>query len=251
MQTQIRLSALVLAAVMSLGVVAGLIALRPPLTQMYYVQMAALIAGAGLVVTLYNYVLTARLRRRSASSEHTEEAPTHAAATVDCTPTAASPAYAATEESELPTAPIAQPAGAVVRDEVLHAEEMLPDGLDELLDMAYEAAADDPIRAIAAYRRALLRYPDDSYMPYLIIELSTLYKRLGDYDAALALYDQALALSLVAKNAVMVQEFQRSRKALAVVSDMLTALGTPSLPFGEVSKEIIAEADRCAEELNI
>lgn len=240
---QIRPSALVLSVVMSIGVVAGLIALQPALTHLYYVQMGALIAGAGLIVTLYNFFLT---RRAGRGVETTSPS---VAPTVDCTAVAASPAYAATAESEQLVTAVARPAIAVVRDEVQHAEELLPDGLDDLLDIAYEAAANDPIRAIAAYRRALARYPADTYMPYLIIELSTLYKQLGDYDAALALYDQALALPLVAKNAVMVQEFQRSRKTLAVVSDMLTALGTPSLPFGEIPKEILAEANRRAEEL--
>jgi len=101
--------------------------------------------------------------------------------------------------------------------------------------------------AIAAYRRALARYPNDSYMPYLIIELSTLYKRMGDYDAALALFDEMLALPVVAKNAVVVQEFQRSRRALRVVFDMLAAQEPPALPFGEVPKELLAEADRLAD----
>ena len=123
--------------------------------------------------------------------------------------------------------------------------------MNALLDMAYEAAEKNPLRAIAAYRHALASYPDDSYIPYLIIELSTLYKRMGAYNAALALFDEALTLPVVAKNADMAQEFQRSRKALAVVSHMLTAQGTPTLPFGEVPKRILAEADRCAEEPNI
>jgi len=127
--------------------------------------------------------------------------------------------------------------------------EELPESLDALLDIAYEAADSNPVRAIAAYRRALARYPEDSYMPYLIIELSTLYKNLGDYDAALALLDEALALPVIAKNAVMLQEFQHSRNILTVVSHMLTAQGTPALPFGEVPKELLMEADRRAEEL--
>ena len=67
MQQQIRLSALIFAVLISIGVVAGLIALRPPLTEVYYMQMGALIAGAGLVVTLYNRFLTARDRRRAQS----------------------------------------------------------------------------------------------------------------------------------------------------------------------------------------
>lgn len=209
LQTQIRRSSLVLALFMSVAVVAGMIALRPPLTQMYYVQLGGLIAGAGLVVTLYNYVLTVRARP--------QECP------------AALPSDA-----------------ALVQDET--AEE-LPDTLDALLDMAYEAAEHAPLRAITAYRAAFTRYPNDSYMPYLIIELSTLYKQQGDYDAALTLFDEALALPTITKNEAMVQEFERSRRFLAVVSHMLAARGTPALPFGEVPKELLAEADRRAEEL--
>ena len=263
LQSDIRLSSLVLAALMGVVVVAGMIALRPPLTQMYYVQLGGLIAGAGVVVTLYNYFLTARRRHQETAAE--ESALPAEVWAVDCADDAP-PAYAATEESALPVEPVARPAIAVVTElsavvqeaeplaaapAQVYAEEELPESLDALLDMAYEAAADVPLRAIAAYRRALARYPEDSYMPYLIIELSTLYKRLGDYDAALALLDEACALPIIAKNAVMVQEFERSRRALTVVSYMLTAQGTPTLPFGDVPKEILAEADRRAEGLNI
>jgi len=263
LQSDIRLSSLVLAALMGVVVVAGMIALRPPLTQMYYVQLGGLIAGAGVVVTLYNYFLTARRRHQETVAE--ESALPAEVQAVDCADDAP-PAYAATEETALPVEPVARPAIAVVTElsatvqeaeplaaapAQVYAEEELPESLDALLDMAYEAAADAPLRAIAAYRRALARYPEDSYMPYLIIELSTLYKRLGDYDAALALFDEALALPLIANNAVMVQEFERSRRALTVVSYMLTAQGTPTLPFGDVPKEILAEADRRAEGLNI
>ena len=258
MLTEIRLSSLVLAALMGVAVVVGMIVLRPSLTQMYYVQLGALIAGAGVIVTLYNYFLTARRRAVTPAAE--EFVPPAEIPAVDCSGDA-SPAYAATEESALPLEPVARPAIAVVTDlsaaedfvppAEAQEEEELPESLDALLDMAYEAAEKAPLRAIAAYRRAFARYPEDSYIPYLIIELSTLYKRLGDYDAALALFDEALALPLIAQNAVMAQEFERSRRALTVVSHMLTAQGTPKLPFGEVPKELLAEADRRAEGLNI
>ena len=235
LQTQIRPSSLVLAILMGIGVVIGMITMRPSLTQMYYVQLGALIAGAGLIVTLYNYFLTAHMRQRSASPDGGGAA------------ASALPAYAATQESVQPVSPVARPARAVVTEGPVPAEK----SMNALLDMAYEAAEKNPLRAIAAYRHALASYPDDSYIPYLIIELSTLYKRMGAYNAALALFDEALTLPVVAKNADMAQEFQRSRKALAVVSHMLTAQGTPTLPFGEVPKRILAEADRCAEEPNI
>ena len=259
LQTQIRRSSLVLALFMSVAVVAGMIALRPPLTQMYYVQLGGLIAGAGLVVTLYNYVLTVCTRpQERPAALPLDAAP--AILTVDTVPEEAQvcvpadelrtdAAYEETRERQEPslnTTAVARPAAALVQDET--AEE-LPDTLDALLDMAYEAAEHAPLRAITAYRAAFTRYPNDSYMPYLIIELSTLYKQQGDYDAALTLFDEALALPTITKNEAMVQEFERSRRSLAVVSHMLAARGTPALPFGEVPKELLAEADRRAEEL--
>ena len=241
MQTQIRFSSLVLSVFMSIGVVVSIIALHPPLTPMYYVQLGALVAGAGLIVTLYNHFLTVRTRRRDTAAAPVEgdEVPTVETAS-------ARAAYADTQGMQPAVTAVAYPAAPVVQE--AGAAEVLPKSLDALLDIAYEAAAEHPLRAIAAYRRALARYPNDSYMPYLIIELSTLYKQLGSYDAALALFDEALALPLIAKNAGLVQEFQRSRRVLAVVSDMLTAQGIPALPFGEVPKGLLAEAERQAAE---
>ena len=263
MQSQIRPSSLVLAVLMSVGLVAGSIVFRPSLTQALYVRYALLIAGAGLIVTLYNYFLTMRMRGRAQQdaeemilSPPPVEMPPQEADTV----TAAPAAYAATAETALPEA--AFPAAADPAEEMKTEErrmvveipsrreaEELPGSLDGLLDVAYEAAEHNPLRAVAAYRRALTRYPDDSYVPYLIIELSTLYKRLGDYDAALALFDEALALPVIAKNAVMAQEFHRSRRVLTVVSHILAAQGTPTLPFGDVPRDLLLEADQRAEEL--
>ena len=235
MPLQIRLSSIVLAVLISAALVAGMILLRPPLTQQYYVQMAVLIAGAGLVVTLYNRAMTARARRRAAA------APAPAQETL----AEQVPAYAETAAAVLPDT------GEVQADAPPHhaaaAEEALPERLDALLDLAYEMAVAQPARAIAAYRYALARYPGDSYMPYLVIELSTLYKQRGDYAAALALFDEALALPIIVQNTVMAQEFRRSRRALAAVSQMLAARGTPALPFGDVPKEVLSEADRLAD----
>ena len=265
----------------------GLIHYAPPLTQTYYWRLGGLIAGAGLLVTLFDRLMAARARRRAAkkpplSFEEEQTALPTAAETITERPAVSIfPAKAAA----VPKAP-PQPAGkklaAKKKKAKAHAKknaakptphraaatpsaavsaatppakspppapppaEHLPDGLDALLDIAYASAEPAPERAVAAYRKALARYPQDSYMPYLVIELSTLYKRLGNYDAALRLFDKALALPIIAKNAVMVQEFRRSRRTLHAVSDMLRARGTPALPFGEVPEDVLAAADRQA-----
>ena len=286
---EIRLSALILTVLISIALVVGLIHYAPPLTQTYYWRLGGLIAGAGLLVTLFDLLMAARARRRAAkkpplSFEEEQTALPAAAETITERPAVSIfPAKAAA----VPKAP-PQPAGkkltAKKKKAKAHAKknaakpapplaavppltavppcvaappvkspppapppaEHLPDGLDALLDIAYASAEPAPERAVAAYRKALARYPQDSYMPYLVIELSTLYKRLGNYDAALRLFDEALALPIIAKNAVMVQEFRRSRRTLHAVSDMLRARGTPALPFGEVPEDVLAAADRQA-----
>ena len=288
---EIRLSALILTVLISIALVVGLIHYAPPLTQTYYWRLGGLIAGAGLLVTLFDRLMAARARRHAAkkpplSFEEEQTAMPAAAETMTERPSVSIFPAKATAAA-MPQAP-PQPAGkklaAKKKKAKVHAKknaakpapplaavppltavpprveappvkspppapppaEHLPDGLDALLDIAYASAEPAPERAVAAYRKALARYPQDSYMPYLVIELSTLYKRLGNYDAALRLFDEALALPIIAKNAVMVQEFRRSRRTLHAVSDMLRARGTPALPFGEVPEDVLAAADRQA-----
>ena len=283
---EIRLSALILTVLISIALVVGLIHYAPPLTQTYYWRLGGLIAGAGLLVTLFDRLMAARARRRAAKQpplSFEEEQTALPAATETITERPAVSIFPA-KAAAVPKAP-PQPAGkklaAKKKKAKAHAKknaakpthraaatpsaavsaatppakspppatppaEHLPDGLDALLDIAYASAEPAPERAVAAYRKALARYPQDSYMPYLVIELSTLYKRLGNYDAALRLFDEALALPIIAKNAVMVQEFRRSRRTLHAVSDMLRARGTPALPFGEVPEDVLAAADRQA-----
>ena len=288
---EIRLSALILTVLISVALVVGLIHYAPPLTQTYYWRLGGLIAGAGLLVTLFDRLMAAWARRRAAKKpplSFEEEQTAMPAATETITERPSVSIFPAkTTAAAMPQAP-PQPAGkklvAKKKKAKAHAKknaakpvpplaavptlaaepprvaappakspppapspaEHLPDGLDALLDIAYVSAEPAPERAVAAYRKALARYPQDSYMPYLIIELSTLYKRLGNYDEALHLFDEALALPIIAKNAVMVQEFRHSRRTLHAVSDMLRARGTPALPFSEVPEDVLAAADRQA-----
>ena len=288
---EIRLSALILTVLISIALVVGLIHYAPPLTQTYYWRLGGLIAGAGLLVTLFDRLMAARARQRAAKKpplSFEEEQSAMPAATETMTERPSVSIFPAkTTAAAMPKAP-PQPAGKKLAAKKKKAKahvkksaakpasplaavppltavsprvapppakssppahppaEHLPDGLDALLDIAYASAEPAPERAVAAYRKALARYSQDSYMPYLVIELSTLYKRLGNYDAALRLFDEALALPIIAKNAVMVQEFRRSRRTLHAVSDMLRARGTPALPFGEVPEDVLAAADRQA-----
>ena len=65
---EIRLSALILTVLISIALVVGLIHYAPPLTQTYYWRLGGLIAGAGLLVTLFDRLMAARARRREIRS---------------------------------------------------------------------------------------------------------------------------------------------------------------------------------------
>lgn len=254
---QIRLSSVVFAALLGVGLVAGLIAFSPALTRMYYVHLALLILGAGACVTLYNRRAAHRVRPRADAAplsfeEDPDAVPEPITDAAVCTaperfasmPGGAVPvdhaADGARSGASLPTS-----AAAVV---IAAEEERLPTDLDALLDIAYESAAQNPAHAIRAYREALARHPGDSYMPYLVIELSTLYKNMGDYGAARSLFNHALTLPSIARNPVMVQEFQRSLRYMDALSLLLALRGTPTLPFGDVPKDLIDAANRQADE---
>ncbi|MBF1714963.1 MAG: conjugal transfer protein TraD, partial [Selenomonas sp.] len=70
---EIRLSALILTVLISIALVVGLIHYAPPLTQTYYWRLGGLIAGAGLLVTLFDRLMAARARRREESGTLTFE----------------------------------------------------------------------------------------------------------------------------------------------------------------------------------
>jgi len=263
---QIRLSSVVLAALLGVGLVVGLIAFSPALTRMYYVHLALLILGTGACVTIYNRRAAHRVRPRAdAAPLAFEEDPDAVPEPIGDAAAAGAPSADPEARMEPERSVSMHDAGAPVdhtADGVRSAvslpipdvpavaaeEERLPTDLDALLDIAYESAAQNPAHAIRAYREALARHPGDSYMPYLVIELSTLYKNMGDYGAARSLFNHALTLPSIARNPVMVQEFQRSLRYMDALSLLLALRGTPTLPFGDVPKDLIDAANRQADE---
>lgn len=261
---QIRLSSLVLAALLGVGLVAGLIAFSPALTRMYYVHLALLILGAGACVTIYNRRAAHRVRpREDAAPLSFEEDPDAALEPIADAEDAGAPSadmavrtvpecLVSMHGADVPADPAADGARFAAPHPTSNVaaveEERLPTDLDALLDIAYESAAQNPAHAIRAYREALARHPRDSYMPYLVIELSTLYKNMGDYGAARSLFNHALTLPSIARNPVMVQEFQRSLRYMDALSLLLALRGTPTLPFGDVPKDLIDAANRQADE---
>lgn len=168
---------------------------------------------------------------------------------------------AAPEESPLPeeapapqpeTVPEEKPAPVLpAESKIIHMEPEAAEAavaelgsLDEILDFAYSHKESDPDAAITAYQAAIDRYPEDSYAPFLIIELAGLYKERASYNEAINLYAESLGLPIIAGDDAMVQEFSKTLRYLGTVQDILSKHHALATPFSKLTPEILAEIEK-------
>ena len=129
-----------------------------------------------------------------------------------------------------------------------HEEEANPeekiDTLDDLLDKAYNERDKGNIwQAIETYKKALERYRNDDYAPFVAIDLGNIYKDNALYSNAIKIYEEALTLPAVERNSETKKEFLNTLEYLRVVHAVLTRHRALSTPFNKLSKEILQDID--------
>ncbi len=149
------------------------------------------------------------------------------------------------EEKPAPQQPVTIPAPAAAAAAAISAM----DSLDALLD--YILQSDDVPSKVYAAQLAIDRYEDDSYAPFLMIELANLYKNNAAYESAIAVYEQALKNPIIADNAAMAGKFQETLLYLRTVLSILkrhqaTAMKFPDIPDAWMQE--IEAADEQAEQ---
>ena len=116
--------------------------------------------------------------------------------------------------------------------------------LDDYLDYAYtEKDAGRTAKAAAAYQQAIESFPDDPYLPFLIIELGTLYKEAGAYDVAVDTYRDALALPVIQGQNGIVDEFKKNIAYLEAVSHITVRHDAPEIPFSQIPSDWLTEIE--------
>ena len=179
-----------------------------------------------------------------ASAEDTKAAKEEPAAQAKETETAAdAPEPPDTAEETAEAAAPEPPEGQAAQTSDHQAEVAALATLDELLDFAYAHKDAEPEAAIAAYRAAIRRFPDDSYAPFLIIELAGIYKETARYAEAINLYAEAMAMPIIADDDAMVQEFNRTLRYLGTVQDILNRHHALTTPFSRINPEILQEIE--------
>ncbi len=117
--------------------------------------------------------------------------------------------------------------------------------LDDFLDYAYNAQQkSDATRAIAADETALQRFPNDNYVPFLIIDLGNLYKDETRYEDCISIYQEALKLPIINENNAVRQEFQQNLSYMQLVYHILIQHKMPNMPFRQIPEDVLAEIER-------
>ncbi|MBD3878608.1 MAG: hypothetical protein SR1Q5_02845, partial [Quinella sp. 1Q5] len=118
------------------------------------------------------------------------------------------------------------------------------DTLDDILDKAYNERDKGHVwQAIDLYKKALERYRSDEYAPFVAIDLGNLYKEQALYSKAIKIYEEALTLPAVKRNASTKKEFANNLGYLRIVRDVLLKHHMLSTPFDKLSRETLQEVD--------
>ena len=107
--------------------------------------------------------------------------------------------------------------------------------MDDILDYAYKQRSNDNCaNAIYAYKYALERYWDDSYAPFVVIDLCNIYKANGFYSGAIEAYTEALDYPALQDDPAMQLAFRQSINYLKITEHLLDKAQTPGLPFSKI-----------------
>lgn len=83
--------------------------------------------------------------------------------------------------------------------------------MDQLLDLAFaKAEGGHYTEALKTYEAALTRYRDDSYAPFIVIDISNIHKVCGHYDKAIHCLESAFELPAVQADDSIAAQFERS-----------------------------------------
>ena len=116
--------------------------------------------------------------------------------------------------------------------------------LDDILDYAYaQKTSGDLKQAILAYQKALDRYRNDDYAPFIAIDLGNIYKEQAAYSKVIKTYEEALKLPVVMRNADTRKEFDKNLTYMRIVQSVLVRHRALTMPFSKIPKQYLQEVE--------
>lgn len=124
------------------------------------------------------------------------------------------------------------------------AEVASKNNMDDLLDFAYEQnLAENHDTALYAYKEALERYSEDSYAPFIAIEMINICKSIGAYAEAIDGYKNAMLLPSVKDNPQMQKEFKNGIIYIECIIEILGDKNMPDTPLRNIPPQIMKEIE--------
>lgn len=124
------------------------------------------------------------------------------------------------------------------------AEVASKNNMDDLLDFAYEQnLAENHDTALYAYKEALERYSEDSYAPFIAIEMINICKSIGAYAEAIDGYKNAMLLPSVKDNPQMQKEFKNGIIYIECIIEILGDKNMPDTPLGNIPPQTMKEIE--------
>lgn len=124
------------------------------------------------------------------------------------------------------------------------AEVASKNNMDDLLDFAYEQnLAENHDTALYAYKEALERYSEDSYAPFIVIEMINICKSIGAYAEAIDGYKNAMLLPSVKDNPQMQKEFKNGIIYIECIIEILGDKNMLDTPLGNIPPQIMKEIE--------
>ena len=116
--------------------------------------------------------------------------------------------------------------------------------LDDILDYAYAQKTNGDLKqAILAYQKALDRYRNDDYAPFIAIDLGNIYKEQAAYSKVIKTYEEALKLPVVMRNADTRKEFNKNLSYMRIVQSVLVRHRALTMPFSKIPKQYLQEVE--------
>ncbi len=116
--------------------------------------------------------------------------------------------------------------------------------LDDILELAYsEKSQGHSWQAIAAYQKALEKYHNDDYAPFVAIDLGNVYKEMAMYAKAIKTFEDALELPAVKRSAKTTADFKKNIVYLRTVQSVLLRHQALTTPFSRISKIYLREIE--------
>ena len=116
--------------------------------------------------------------------------------------------------------------------------------LDDILDYAYaQKTKGDLKQSILAYQKALDKYQNDDYAPFIAIDLGNIYKEQAAYSKVIKTYEEALKLPVVMRNADNRREFTKNLTYMRIVQSVLVRHRALTIPFSKIPKQYLQEVE--------